>query len=151
MAEAQNGYHKRPSDRKKTSASRFDSRGDANLDGIERGQGRLSDVDNLGWNHGEQGQAGDSPAQPSDGYETPPQPWTRSTRASSEERHVTIRERLSHFTWAWFEITMSTGALAILLTYQPFTFPGLQTIGKIVFILDLVLFLTFTGLISFAS
>jgi tellurite resistance protein TehA-like permease len=35
---------------------------------------------------------------------------------------------------------MSTGALATLLGQQPNTFPGLMTVGKIVFILDLVLF-----------
>ncbi|KAK8049003.1 hypothetical protein PG994_010733 [Apiospora phragmitis] len=43
---------------------------------------------------------------------------------------------------------MSTGALASLLGQQPFTFPGLTTIGKIVFILDMVLFLTFSSLIA---
>lgn len=42
---------------------------------------------------------------------------------------------------------MSTGAIAILLSVQPFTFNGLRTIGKIFFILDLVLFITFSALI----
>ncbi|KAK3065012.1 hypothetical protein LTS18_013662 [Coniosporium uncinatum] len=43
---------------------------------------------------------------------------------------------------------MSTGALATLLSQQPFSFTGLKTIGKVAFILDLVLFLTFCILIS---
>ena len=59
-----------------------------------------------------------------------------------------IRERISHFTWSWFECTMSTGAIASLLSQQPYTFDGLQVIGKIFFLLDIVLFLLFTGLIT---
>ena len=38
---------------------------------------------------------------------------------------------------------MSTGALAILLHMTPNRFPGLTTIGKVVFVLDLVLFVVF--------
>lgn len=56
---------------------------------------------------------------------------------------------MSHFTWAWFECTMSTGAIATLLGQQPFYFTGLKTIGKVFFILDLVLFLTFSGCIAY--
>jgi tellurite resistance protein TehA-like permease len=41
---------------------------------------------------------------------------------------------------------MSTGALAVVLGNTPNKFTGLQTIGEIVFIVDLVLFLLFTGL-----
>jgi tellurite resistance protein TehA-like permease len=43
---------------------------------------------------------------------------------------------------------MSTGAIASLLSQQPYTFPGLQTIGKIFFILDIVLFLLFAAAIT---
>jgi len=43
---------------------------------------------------------------------------------------------------------MSTGAIATLLSQQPYTFVGLSTIGKIFFVLDLVLFLAFTALIA---
>lgn len=42
---------------------------------------------------------------------------------------------------------MSTGAIASLLSQQPYTFSGLKTIGKIFFILDITLFLLFTTLI----
>ncbi|KAF2648806.1 C4-dicarboxylate transporter/malic acid transport protein-like protein [Lophiostoma macrostomum CBS 122681] len=58
-------------------------------------------------------------------------------------------KRLNHFTWSWFECTMSTGAIATLLGQQPYTFTGLKTIGKIFFILDLVLFLVFSGCIAY--
>jgi len=65
-----------------------------------------------------------------------------------EGNRVSWRERLSHFTWPWFECTMSTGALASLLSQQPYKFTGLKTIGKVVFILDIVLFVLFSFLIS---
>ncbi|KAF1838180.1 hypothetical protein BDW02DRAFT_489559 [Decorospora gaudefroyi] len=39
---------------------------------------------------------------------------------------------------------MSTGAIATVLGQQPYTFTGLKTIGKIFFILDIVLFLAFS-------
>ncbi|KAJ8109946.1 hypothetical protein OPT61_g7080 [Boeremia exigua] len=59
---------------------------------------------------------------------------------------VGLRDRITHFTWLWFAATMSTGALAIVLGNTPNTFPGLKTIGKVVFIFDIVLFLLFNGL-----
>ena len=43
---------------------------------------------------------------------------------------------------------MSTGALATLLSQQPHTFTGLRTIGKIVFVIDLILFIAFSVLIA---
>lgn len=60
----------------------------------------------------------------------------------------TFRERISHFTWSNFAVTMSTGAIAVLLSQQPFTFRGLDVIGKIFFILDLVLFISFCILMT---
>ncbi|KAH6614153.1 voltage-dependent anion channel [Boeremia exigua] len=59
---------------------------------------------------------------------------------------VGLRDRITHFTWPWFATTMSTGALAVVLGNTPNTFTGLQTIGKVVFLFDLVLFLLFNGL-----
>lgn len=64
------------------------------------------------------------------------------------KKKMLLRERLTHFTWAWFDCTMSTGALASLLGQQPNTFSGLKTIGKVVFVIDIVLFVTFCILIS---
>lgn len=43
---------------------------------------------------------------------------------------------------------MSTGALAVVLGTTPHTFDGLQVIGTIFFIFDLVLFLLFTAIIA---
>lgn len=43
---------------------------------------------------------------------------------------------------------MSTGAIAVVLAQQPFKFNGLNTIGKIFFILDLFLFVLFSIAIS---
>ncbi|KAK8174142.1 voltage-dependent anion channel [Phyllosticta citrichinensis] len=61
---------------------------------------------------------------------------------------VGIRDRILHFTWAWFTITISTGGLAVLLHEQPHQFNGLITIGKVVYIFNLVLFVTFCSLLT---
>lgn len=60
---------------------------------------------------------------------------------------ISLRERLHHFTWAWFTLTMSTGGIALLLAVTPHTFSGLFTIGTIFFIFDLVLFVLLSTLI----
>jgi C4-dicarboxylate transporter/malic acid transport protein len=52
------------------------------------------------------------------------------------------------FTFAWFACTMATGGIATLLNGQPNQFTGLKTIGEVVFVYDLVLFVAFTALIS---
>lgn len=74
---------------------------------------------------------------------------TEGSKADKEERNVDnlklgILDRLEHFTWAWFTLSMSTGGIALLLSpsTQPHTFPGLNTIGKVVYIFDLVIFTT---------
>lgn len=59
-----------------------------------------------------------------------------------------FKERAMRVTWAWYPCTMSTGSYAVLLANQPFTFTGLTTIGTIVYILNLVLFVTFSLLIG---
>lgn len=43
---------------------------------------------------------------------------------------------------------MSTGAIAVILSQQPFQFDGLNVIGKIFFILDLILFSSFCVLMT---
>lgn len=55
--------------------------------------------------------------------------------------------RLDQFNWNWFSSTMSTGSLAVVLYQTPHKFNGLLTIGKIVFILDLILFTTYTAIV----
>lgn len=54
-----------------------------------------------------------------------------------------FKDRIAHFTWPWFACTMSTGAVAVVLGQTPNKFDGIQTIGKIFFIADLVLFAAF--------
>lgn len=72
----------------------------------------------------------------------------KQSESSKYPRHVTIWDRIDHFTWAWFTLPMSTGGIALLLSLQPHTFHGLLTIGKIIFIFDLLLFIVLTCLIT---
>jgi len=53
---------------------------------------------------------------------------------------ASFKDRVAHFTWPWFACTMSTGAVAVVLSQTPNQFNGLKVIGKIFFIFDLVLF-----------
>lgn len=64
----------------------------------------------------------------------------RNLYRASPPDSASFKDRIAHFTWPWFATTMSTGALAVVLGQTPNKFDGLQTIGKIFFILDLVLF-----------
>lgn len=65
-----------------------------------------------------------------------------------DPRTVTFRDRIAHFVWPWFASTMSTGALAVVLAKTPNQFRGLQTIGKIFFLLDILMFVSFTAAIA---
>ncbi|KAJ3526514.1 hypothetical protein NM208_g11158 [Fusarium decemcellulare] len=51
-----------------------------------------------------------------------------------------LRQRLKHFTWAWYTLPMSTGGLSLLLFAQPNQFPGLRSIGLAVYIINLIIF-----------
>ncbi|TGJ80645.1 hypothetical protein E0Z10_g8109 [Xylaria hypoxylon] len=53
-----------------------------------------------------------------------------------------FRQRIHHFTWAWFTWPMSTGGLSLLIYSQPYQFPGLRQIGFAVYITNLVIFTT---------
>lgn len=55
--------------------------------------------------------------------------------------------RIRHFTWANYTLPMSTGGLALLVSEstQPHTFHGLQTIGKVIYIFDLLIFTLITA------
>ncbi|KAI5276737.1 hypothetical protein E4T47_00302 [Aureobasidium subglaciale] len=79
-----------------------------------------------------------------------PQHHRRISDAAPEgtDREITLSERLRHFTWAWFTLTMSTGGFATLLSVQPHKFTGLMTIGTIVYIFDLVLFVILCSAIT---
>ncbi|KAF2685231.1 hypothetical protein K458DRAFT_365518 [Lentithecium fluviatile CBS 122367] len=65
---------------------------------------------------------------------------------SGPPRVVGLRDRIAHFTWS--ACTMSTGAVAIVLANAPNTFTGLRTIGKIFYILNVILFCLFSCLIA---
>lgn len=62
-----------------------------------------------------------------------------------------LSNRLEHWTWANYTFPMSTGGITLLLSEdtQAFSFTGLQTIGKVVYIWDLVVFTTVTAAIIY--
>lgn len=55
-----------------------------------------------------------------------------------------LKQRLHHFTWAWYVLPMSTGGLSLLIFAQPHQFPGLKTIGFVVYIMNLIIFSVIT-------
>ena len=73
--------------------------------------------------------------------------------ASRNSNHAHRRPKLSfaqrsiRITWAWFPASLSTGSISILLSIQPYTFTGLVTIGKIFYIVSLIMFLALLSLI----
>ncbi|KAJ4420715.1 hypothetical protein N0V82_004154 [Gnomoniopsis sp. IMI 355080] len=58
---------------------------------------------------------------------------------------ISLRERIRHFTFAWYTVTMSTGGIALALGLTPHRFRGLNTIGLVVFIFDLVCIVAITA------
>lgn len=61
---------------------------------------------------------------------------------------VDFRQRLRHFTWAWYTLTMSTGGLALLISSQVYRFQGLDEIGFVVFVFNLFLFAVVCSLMA---
>jgi tellurite resistance protein TehA-like permease len=59
--------------------------------------------------------------------------------------YLPFGERLRHFTWANYTLTMATGGIATLISIQPHPFPGLLTIGAVFFIINLVFFFGISG------
>ena len=63
------------------------------------------------------------------------------TEATDEQQlPLSLRQRLQHFTWAWFTLPMSSGGISLLLHVQPYQFNGLRTIGTVVYAINLVIF-----------
>ncbi|KAL8737420.1 MAG: hypothetical protein Q9181_001699 [Wetmoreana brouardii] len=58
------------------------------------------------------------------------------------------RERIRHYTWTFFTMTMATGGIANVLHTVPFRFPGLYAIGVIFFLFNLILFIINVFMIS---
>ncbi|OJD39920.1 c4-dicarboxylate malic acid transporter [Diplodia corticola] len=65
-----------------------------------------------------------------------------------EPLRLSLRERIRHFTWTWFTMTMATGGIANVLHNVPWQFNGLYDIGCIFFLLNLVLFVFNVSMIS---
>lgn len=57
-----------------------------------------------------------------------------------------LKQRLHHFTWAWYTFPMSTGGLSLLIFAQPHQFPGLRQIGLFVYIVNIIIFTVITTL-----
>ncbi|KAH6883972.1 C4-dicarboxylate transporter/malic acid transporter [Thelonectria olida] len=53
---------------------------------------------------------------------------------------MALKQRLHHFTWAWYTFPMSTGGLSLLIFAQPHQFPGLRQVGMAVYIINILLF-----------
>ena len=52
-----------------------------------------------------------------------------------------FKQRVKHFTWTWFTMTMATGGIANVLSQVPYDFPGLFAIGCIFFLGNIVLWI----------
>lgn len=61
-------------------------------------------------------------------------------RTDSVPQKVSLRQRIHHFTWAWFTLPMSCGGLSLVIYVQPYQFTGLRVIGTIFYSLTLLLF-----------
>ncbi|KAK3903191.1 voltage-dependent anion channel-domain-containing protein [Staphylotrichum tortipilum] len=68
-----------------------------------------------------------------------------SSGGDTPRPHLSIRQRLAHFTWAWYTLTMSTGGLSLLIRAQPHQFPGLRQIGLAVYAINIALFVLVTS------
>ncbi|EON65264.1 hypothetical protein W97_04502 [Coniosporium apollinis CBS 100218] len=57
------------------------------------------------------------------------------------ELRLKLKERVRHFTWTWFTMTMATGGIANVLSSVPYRFNGIYGIGCAFFLLNIVLFI----------
>ncbi|OAQ57540.1 malic acid transport protein [Pochonia chlamydosporia 170] len=51
-----------------------------------------------------------------------------------------FKQRLHHFTWAWYNFPVSTGGLSLLIFVQPHQFPGLRSIGMTIYVINIFIF-----------
>lgn len=57
---------------------------------------------------------------------------------------LSFKDRLKHFTFAWYAMTMSTGGVAFVLSVVPNRFAGLTGLGTAIFVFNLFLFTAIT-------
>ncbi|KAL9106292.1 MAG: hypothetical protein Q9227_008692 [Pyrenula ochraceoflavens] len=57
-----------------------------------------------------------------------------------------FRERIRHFTWAWYTLTMSTGGMATLIASQPHSNMAVYVLGHVVYLFNAVCFVVITTL-----
>ncbi|KAF5849949.1 hypothetical protein GGP41_005386 [Bipolaris sorokiniana] len=83
--------------------------------------------------------------------------WDKHTKIPGKkdpnQPYLTPGQRLAHYTWANYTLTMATGGLGTLIAIQPHPFPGIKTIGAIFYILNLLLFtgVTMTMVLRFTK
>ncbi|BCS30357.1 putative C4-dicarboxylate transporter/malic acid transport protein [Aspergillus puulaauensis] len=57
------------------------------------------------------------------------------------------KRRIRHFTWAFFTLTMATGGIANVIYSIPYRFRGLDTIGIIFFLANIVFYIAIWGVL----
>jgi C4-dicarboxylate transporter/malic acid transport protein len=57
-----------------------------------------------------------------------------------------LREIIRQFTPNWFTATMGTGILALAINQYPLAIPGLHAIGEVLWLVNILLFVTFSAL-----
>ncbi|KAJ5480947.1 hypothetical protein N7539_006841 [Penicillium diatomitis] len=70
----------------------------------------------------------------------------RTTDASAKK--LSWKKRIRHITWAYFTLTMATGGLANVLSTVPYRFSGLDMIGTVIFLINIVLFIIISAMLS---
>lgn len=85
---------------------------------------------------------------PSTGLFSRQPPLLKLSRIDPNLERLHWRERIRHYTWTFFTLTMATGGLANVLYAVPFRFRGLDTIGVVVFLFNLLLFVINISMIS---
>ncbi|CAL5869375.1 uncharacterized protein PFLUO_LOCUS3604 [Penicillium psychrofluorescens] len=68
-------------------------------------------------------------------------------RTDASATSLSWKKRIRHVTWAYFTLTMATGGLANVLYQVPYRFRGLKTIGDIVFLTNIALYIMVWGLL----
>src|SRR4051812_23939680 len=89
---------------------------------------------------------GSHPAQPNHVERDPTLQSDKPPLADGPHRLDARTWLVERFSWTWFTATQSTGGMAIVLAECPHQFNGLHTIGAIIFIFNIVLWLLFTVL-----